>query len=236
MHPTPPGQPEVSPRPDAGRFVVEEWRGGAAAIHAAEVDAPAGRPRAIWCVTTAPAVVLGSAQPLEHVDAGACARRGIDVVRRRSGGGAVLVVPGEVLWLDVVVPRGDPLWADDVGRAMWWLGEVWADVLRDVEPLAAVEVHRGALERTRWSATVCFDGLGAGEVVVDGAKAVGISQRRRRDTARLQSSTHLRWRPDALVDVLAPPRPEPGELRRVHEVASDPATLRRALEERLGQL
>ena len=34
----------------------------------------------------------------------ACAAPGVEVVRRRSGGGAVLLVPGEVVWFDVVVP------------------------------------------------------------------------------------------------------------------------------------
>ena len=39
-----------------------------------------------------PAVVLGSTQPEATVDAGAAAAAGLDVVRRRSGGGAVLAL------------------------------------------------------------------------------------------------------------------------------------------------
>ena len=39
---------------------------------------------------------------------------GVAVVRRRSGGGAVLLDPGGVVWVDVVVPRHDPRWDDDV--------------------------------------------------------------------------------------------------------------------------
>ena len=68
---------------------------------------------------------------------------GIEVVRRRSGGGAVLLVPGEVLWVDVVVPRDDALWDDDVGRATHWLGELWVRALTRCG-VAGATVHTGA--------------------------------------------------------------------------------------------
>ena len=61
------------------------------------------------------ALVLGSTQPGTSVDSARAARAGIEVVRRRSGGGAVLVGPGDPVWIDVWLPRGDPLWHDDVG-------------------------------------------------------------------------------------------------------------------------
>ena len=51
-----------------------------------------------------PALVLGSTQRAEVVDERACADAGVEVVRRRSGGGAVLLEPGAVVWFDVVVP------------------------------------------------------------------------------------------------------------------------------------
>jgi len=143
------------------------------------------------------------------------------------------MVPDEIVWLDVVVPAGDPLWSDDVGEAMWWFGEVWADALRACG-VADVAVHRGPLISTPWSRLVCYDGLGAGEVTVAGAKAVGISQRRTRAWARLQSSIHLVWNPALVVDLLAEPRPAVGDLRPVAVV--DAATMRAvvaAVDERL---
>ena len=75
------------------------------------------------------AVVLGSTQALTSVDQGACATAGVDIVRRRSGGGAVLVDAPSLLWVDLVVPAGDPLWCADVGRAAWWVGEAWSEAL-----------------------------------------------------------------------------------------------------------
>jgi lipoate-protein ligase A len=175
---------------------VERRSLGAAEFHALDVPDPAER--AVWVADpTAPALVLGSAQPDTDVRAGV----EIDVVRRRSGGGAVLVVPGEVLWIDVIVASGDPLWDDDVGRASHWLGDVWAAALEALGVEGAV--HKGPLVRTPWSASVCFAGLGPGEVTVDDKKVVGVSQRRTRAAARFQCAALGRWDPSALLSLLA---------------------------------
>ena len=178
--------------------------------------------------------MLGSSQPGSSIDLEACTAAGVDVVRRRSGGGSVLIVPGEMLWLDVVVPAGDPLWSDDVGRSMWWLGEVWAAAL-EMCGVAGADVHRGPIQHSEWSRSVCFDGLGAGEVVVGSAKAVGISQRRTRSWIRLQSSIHLVWRPELVVALLADPRPEAAELLEPFVADVAPARLVSAVEECLAR-
>jgi hypothetical protein len=139
---------------------------------------PAGVPRRIRVLDVdAVALVLGRAQPVEHVDAGRAAAAGVEVARRRSGGGAVLVVPHGAVWIDIVIPVGDPLWASDIGRAMWWVGAAWVAALAEVG-LPPGEVWHGPLQRNDWSDRVCFAGLGAGEVTVGGkggrgAKIVG---------------------------------------------------------------
>jgi hypothetical protein len=57
---------------------------------------------------------------------------------------------------------------------------------------------------SEWSTRVCFAGLGPGEVVTPtGAKVVGLSQRRTRHGARLQSVVHRRFSAAATVDLLA---------------------------------
>jgi lipoate-protein ligase A len=146
----------------------------------------------------APALVLGSTQPLASVDVPAGA--GIEIARRRSGGGAVLLQPGSVLWVDVLVPSGDGLWDDDVGRAAHWLGETWILALGDLGVQA--RWHDDALVARLWSQLVCFGGLGAGEVTVAGRKVVGISQRRMRAGAQFQCAALLAWDPGALVSFL----------------------------------
>ena len=159
--------------------------------------------RAVWVLeATEPAVVLGSTQ------AGSVLVPGTPAVRRRSGGGAVLVEPGGLVWVDVFVPAGDPLWEVDVGRAFAWLGAVWAAAVgagaraRHPAPGAA-RAHAGPLVTTPWSRLVCFAGLGPGEVTVEGAKVVGMAQRRTRAGALFQCAALLEWRPERLLDRLA---------------------------------
>jgi len=157
-----------------------------------------------WCVATRRGLVLGSGQPVGDVDDEAAAVDGIDVVRRRSGGSAVVVGPGEVVWVDVTITRGDPLWADDVGVAPRWLGACWADALGRLG-VAGASVHEGAMRRRHLSSLVCFAGVGPGEVTVDGRKVVGISQRRTRLAALFQVAVLLRWDPvDALLALRVP--------------------------------
>ena len=145
-------------------------------------------------------LVLGSTQPWIDVPA-------LEVCRRRSGGGAVLVRPHEVLWIDVLLPRDDPLWDDDVARSTHWLGETWRDAL------GVGLVHTGEMIRTLWSSAICFAGVGPGEVLVDGAKVVGISQRRTRAGARFQCAVMRTWDPSELARIFAP-----GEWREVAEL------------------
>jgi lipoate-protein ligase A len=194
---------------------IERFRGSAAAFHGRELPPEPGR-HLWWFEVDRPAVVLGSTQPDATVDQAVCEQAGLQVVRRRSGGGAVLLLPDEVIWLDVIIDRSDPRWDDDVGRAMWWIGEAWAQALAELGVGATasnpVEVHRGALVSTPWSRQVCFAGLGPGEVTLDGRKVVGISQRRTRGRARFQCAMYRRWRPEVLVGVLTPPRPHLDEL------------------------
>ncbi|CAA9252423.1 MAG: hypothetical protein AVDCRST_MAG50-2319 [uncultured Acidimicrobiales bacterium] len=147
------------------------------------------------------ALVLGSTQPADSVDVDACRRHGIEVVRRRSGGGAVLVGPGEVLWVDVVLPRSDALWTDDVSHSSRWLGEAWSAALGDVG-VAGGTTHAGALVCRRWSGAVCFAGLAPGEVTVGARKAVGIAQRRSRGGARFQCAVPRAWRPTLMTELL----------------------------------
>lgn len=182
-------------------WTVETTVGSAAAHHGRDVVAGSGRQ--VWVHRVErPAIVLGSTQPDELVDRAAAAAAGVEVARRRSGGGVVLVEPGGTVWVDVVVPPGDRLWDDDVGRATHWVGEVWARALARCGVDGAV-VHRRGMVATPWSRQVCFAGLGPGEVTVAGRKVVGVAQRRTRHGARFQVAALLRWDPAALVALLA---------------------------------
>ncbi|MFZ9730221.1 MAG: lipoyl protein ligase domain-containing protein [Ilumatobacteraceae bacterium] len=175
-------------------------RGDAGALHDRPIE-PVARVEVLQIERSA--IVLGSTQSFDVVDAARAAESGFDVVRRRSGGGVVILQPDDHVWIDVTVPRGHALWHDDVERATWWLGEVWCDVLRETVgaersgPAAghaanAWSVYREKLIASAPERAVCFASIGPGEVVRSDARAgvsrkvVGISQRRTKDAARFQ--------------------------------------------------
>ncbi|WP_426572582.1 lipoyl protein ligase domain-containing protein [Aquihabitans sp. McL0605] len=175
--------------------------GSAAAFHQLEVPDPPA-PVLWWFDVAWPALVLGSTQRDEIVDHEAAAAAGVEVARRRSGGGAVHLVPGAVTWIDVVLPVTDPRWTADVGRSFDWLGQAWSRVVAELG-FPDATAYEGPLLRRPWSELVCFAGLGPGEVTVGERKVVGISQRRTRAAARYQCALLHRWDPAALVGLLA---------------------------------
>lgn len=186
---------------------VECVRGPAASFH----DRPIPEdptPSLWWFDVERPAIVLGSTQSDDIVDREMCARLGVDMVRRRSGGGAVLLVPSQVVWFDIVIPRGHRHWDPDIGRAAWWVGEMVASALGGED----LEVHRGGLVGSPWSSTVCFAGLGPGEIVLRGKKLLGLSQRRTRHAARFQCAVYRHWDAELMWKVLRDPRPGVDEL------------------------
>lgn len=193
------------PLPASRSWTVERCDGGAGSLFS-DSEPAASRLVRILSVDR-PALVLGSTQR-----ASVPPSADVEVVRRRSGGGAVLLRPGETVWVDVAVPAGDPLWSADVGRSFEWLGEVWAAVVGG-------SVHRGAMVRTAWSDAVCFAGVGPGEVLAGGGggggKVVGMASRRTREGALFQCAVPLAWDPDAYVALLGLPASAAEDLRDV---------------------
>jgi len=139
------------------------------------------------CEPTFPVtVVLGSSQSDLEIDPVAAGNPGLAFARRSSGGGAVLVAPGGQTWIDVWLPRGDPLWEDDVIKASFWVGDAWLMALTS-GGAAELSVHRGRLESSPYADRICFAGLGPGEVSSEGRKLVGLAQRRTRDGVRFHT-------------------------------------------------
>lgn len=179
-------------------------QGSAGAFHALAMPDPAHLEVWVFEVEHA-ALALGSAQSADVVvDVVACRRAGVEVVRRRSGGGAVLLEPGGIVWFDVIVPASrlrEEGVGDDVSRSMVWMGKRIATALNAVG-VAGARMHEGRTVATPWSSLVCFAGVGPGEVLLAGGKLVGISQRRTRAGSRFQCAIHTTWSPQRLGKLL----------------------------------
>lgn len=166
-------------------------RGSAADFHARPIPT-SGRPQ-IWVHQVAkPAVVLGSTQIAELLDADRLLGSGYEITKRRSGGGVVVIHPESSLWVDVIVPPTHELWSDDVGRAFFWVGQAWARALFSVG-VTDITVHEGPATNPDLGRLVCFGSVGSGEVLAGQSKVVGLSQRRTRDGARFQCIALQRW-------------------------------------------
>jgi lipoate-protein ligase A len=192
-----------------GSVGVVRQRGTVADLHAIDpfAGAPVDAPAVWWCDPTDAAIVLGSRQPPSMVDADACAARGLAIVRRRSGGGSVLIRPQSVVWIDLVAPHG--VAPDDVRGAMRWAGTLWQAALADLGVVDddATTVHLGGMVGSAWCDLVCFAGVGPGEVLTPAGKLVGLSQRRTRHGIRIQGMVHRASLGDDALAVLAGPLP-----------------------------
>ncbi len=150
---------------------------------------------------TLPTLVLGSTQPTELVAPGAMRDRGVELGRRRGGGGAVSLEPGAQLWVDAWIPRDDPLWEHDVSVAAEWAGAWWREALAEFG-LRGLDVHTGRSVPGDLGDLVCFAGRGPGEVFLGTRKVVGLSQWRSREGALFSACAYLRWDPRPLLELL----------------------------------
>jgi lipoate-protein ligase A len=190
------------------------WSGTAADFHALD---PVGERGLWWCNVSRAALIVGSSQSVELIDSECAVQHEIDVVRRRSGGGLVFVHPTDSIWLDITIPKDDPLWTDDVSSSMLWLGDVFVHAL---SPWVNATVFRSAFVAGDYGRDVCFASHSPGEVFVGDRKLVGISQRRTRDGARFQCVLYRHWNSDSWLSCIASPHAADG-VKRLHVATLD---------------
>lgn len=138
-------------------------------------EAAAGRSLpTVRCFTwRSPCITVGRFQSVADLDLSRCTEVRLAVVRRPSGGAAVL--HGADLGYAIVLPPGSTRDIGGPAGLYQAAGEAMASALRSVGLPA--ETRSGQVARP---AGACFASLGPCEVVVDGLKVAGSAQLRRR--------------------------------------------------------
>lgn len=165
-----------------------------------------------------PAVSLGRHQVRERVvDERECRSMGVDVVRRPTGGRAVL--HWDELTYSMVLPDSYPGLPRGVVDSYRWLSRVLVRALQDLGIEAAMAAPEG-----RGSGTApgsCFDTASPHEVQIEGKKVIGSAQLRRRGVLLQHGSIALRFPARASRLLL----PESGENRGTEKLVAHAAGL-----------
>lgn len=143
---------------------------------------------------------LGYFQPLADVDRAACAAAGVALVRRPTGGRAVLH-DDEVTYA-VIGPLGAPPFAGGVLASYGCLAQALVAALAELG-VAAEHAAPGPLAGPRGPA--CFGGAAAHEITVGGRKLIGSAQTRRGGALLQHGAIPLDGDPARIVDLLALP-------------------------------
>ena len=176
-----------------------------------------------------PAVSLGYFQKIESaVDIEECRRRGIDVVRRLTGGRAVL--HHHELTYAVIAPENVPPFSPRVLDTYMTIGSCLLNALNgfglDAHWVALRDKHRGGTAVPRHETASCFSAPSWYEITVGGKKICGSAQKRGDGVFLQHGSILIDHDPDELAAVLLS-RKEKGDF--VREIEASTTSLSRHL-------
>jgi lipoate-protein ligase A len=120
---------------------------------------------------------LGYAQPYRDVDAGRLKSMGWDVVRRATGGRAILHI--DELTYSVSAPPDEPRLVGSVLESYHRIARALVSAVRTLG--LPVEMEENAAPATDEKGPVCFEVPSAYEIVVAGKKLIGSAQARKKE-------------------------------------------------------
>ena len=121
----------------------------------------------------------------------------INLTVRQSGGGAVLVSPEDMLWVDIFIPQRSKFWIPDIAKASIGIGKIWHDALKRLDLECSLFDQK--FSRSEASDLICFISRAAGELFVGNRKILGISQRRSKFGTRFQCALIINWKPEQMI-------------------------------------
>jgi lipoate-protein ligase A len=170
-----------------------------------------------------PAISLGRHQPLAEIDLAAASARGYEIVRRSTGGRAILHT--DELTYSVAAPASEPRVRGGVMDAYLRLSNA---LLAGLQALGlAADKAAGNVRTGPDVSAACFEVPSAYEITAGGRKLIGSAQSRRARYVLQHGSLPLTGDITRLIDVLALPEDEQESLR--HQLAQRAGTLAQAL-------
>lgn len=159
------------------------------------------------------AVSLGYFQrTAEEIDLAACREQGIDVVRRLTGGRAVL--HDAELTYSIIVGEGYPGIPSTITASYRYFSEGILAGLACLGVAAQMNMPRaayGQVKRQPNTSAACFDSPAHYEITVTGRKLIGSAQVRKQGVILQHGSLLLRFCPQILAQILRSPTPEARE-------------------------
>jgi lipoate-protein ligase A len=183
---------ETEPRSGAANMAVDQ----AIAVACAAGDSP---PTLRFYQWHPPAVSLGRHQPLADINLAACRMYGYDVVRRSTGGRAILHT--DELTYSVAAPSAEPRVSGGVMDAYLRLSNALVAGLQMLG--LAVDKAAGDARAGADVSAACFEVPSAYEITASGRKLLGSAQSRRARYMLQHGSLPLRGDITRLIDVLA---------------------------------
>ena len=195
------------------------------------------RPTLLWYAWDRPTITLGRLQdPATAVDPAACAAAGIPVVRRPSGGRAVL--HADEWTYGAIVPLDHPVLGGGLGASCRALVALVTDALAEAYGIRFDLPGRGGNGLPAGPPAACFNRAFGYEAVAKGRKLMGSAQRRSGRVLLQQGSLLVGPGHERLARWLA--RPDPGaeaalargaiSLTELLGARPDPGRFRSALE------
>ncbi len=157
-----------------------------------------------------PCVSLGRNQPFEALDVDACVARGYHIVRRPTGGRAILHT--DELTYSVAAPAGHPLMAGMILDAYLRISHGLVEGLRCLG--IAAEEAPGSNRAGPDVSAACFEVPSAYEILAGGRKLLGSAQSRTSKVVLQHGSLPLTGDLTRLIDCLAFAQPEQKEALR----------------------
>jgi len=144
-----------------------------------------------------------------EVDISECRQRGIDVVRRLTGGRAVL--HDAELTYSLVVNETHPLVPHTITASYRFFSQGLLDGLKVLGIEAQMSMPKAAYSQTKCrhhASAACFDAPSHYEVTFDGRKIIGSAQVRKEGVILQHGSILLRFEPQQVAALLNLPTPE----------------------------